>query len=386
MKRTEIWKINGRDYKEMTRELLEACDLASLLPSDREALIGIKPNLVSSQPASNGGTTHPEVVAGLLEYLQKYGFSNLQIMEGSWLGDQTATAFQVCGYRELEKTYGVTLTDAQKEPFQELDCKGLKLKVCDCARKPAFLINVPVLKGHCQTHITCALKNLKGLIPNSEKRHFHSMGLHKPIAHLQTAIHQDFILVDHICGDLTFEDGGNPVTTNTLFAARDPVLMDSYVCRLLNYQPSDVDYILLAEQLGIGSTALEKAELCHVNRSVTASAHAAPRVVRSPLTDHCTPIETEHRIVALQDAVTEVESCSACYEYLISALNQLEKEGLLSSIGEKIRIGQGCRGESGILGVGQCTAGFQYSIKGCPPTEMQIYEGLKEWIRQRAGH
>ena len=31
-----------------------------------------------------------------------------------------------------------------------------------------FLINVPVMKGHCQTKITCALKNMKGLIPNSE--------------------------------------------------------------------------------------------------------------------------------------------------------------------------------------------------------------------------
>ena len=79
-----------------------------------------------------------------------------------------------------------------------------------------FLINVPVLKGHCQTKITCALKNMKGLIPNTEKRHFHAMGLHEPIAHLNAGLHQDFVVVDNICGDLDFEDGGNPVVMNRI--------------------------------------------------------------------------------------------------------------------------------------------------------------------------
>ena len=45
------------------------------------------------------------------------------------------------------------------------------------------------------------------------------MGLHKPIAHLNTGIHQDFIVVDNICGDLDFEDGGNPVVMNRIWAA-----------------------------------------------------------------------------------------------------------------------------------------------------------------------
>ena len=37
--------------------------------------------------------------------------------------------------------------------------------ICDSALALDFLINDPVLKGHCQTKITCALKNMKGLIP-----------------------------------------------------------------------------------------------------------------------------------------------------------------------------------------------------------------------------
>lgn len=92
----------------------------------------------------------------------------------------------------------------QKDKGIKRDCRGMKLNVCERAANIDFLINVPVLKGHCQTKITCALKNMKGLIPNTEKRHFHAMGLHEPIAHLNAGLHQDFVVVDNICGDLDF--------------------------------------------------------------------------------------------------------------------------------------------------------------------------------------
>ncbi|MCC2728636.1 iron-sulfur cluster-binding protein, partial [Blautia sp. MSK22_86] len=46
-------------------------------------------------------------------------------------------------------------------------------------------------------------------------------------------------------------------------------------------------------------------------------------------------------------------------------------------------IGQGYRGKSGALGVGSCTSGFKYNLKGCPPTDEQMYEFLKQYIATR---
>lgn len=114
MNKNEIIQIQGMEYKEMTKQLLNECALATLIPS-KVSLIGIKPNLVAPVPAEFGGTTHPEVVAGIIEYLQENGFTNLQIMEGSWVGDKTEESFEVCGYRMLSEQYGVPLIDAQKE-------------------------------------------------------------------------------------------------------------------------------------------------------------------------------------------------------------------------------------------------------------------------------
>lgn len=372
MEQNQILKIYGTDYKEMTKLLLEQSELEKLLPST-EKCIGIKPNLVSPSPASYGATTHPEVVAGIIEYLQERGYRNLMIAEGSWVGDRTSDSIRECGYDVLAQKYQVKLHDAQKDGHFSRDCGGMELNLCNCVKQIDFLINVPVLKGHCQTKITCALKNMKGLLPNKEKRRFHSLGLHRPIAHLGLGIRQDFIVVDHICGDLDFEDGGNPVVRNCVMTARDPVLVDAYVCRLLHYDIKEVPYIEMAQKLGAGCADISCAQIlecCRVDGSVLCLKAEQGRE----------SLPSDRKIVELRDAVEEVESCSACYGYLIPALDRLKQEGLLEKLDTKICIGQGYRGKTGKLGVGRCTSEFTHCIKGCPPTENQIYEYLKEYL------
>lgn len=362
MEQREILAIYGTDYKKMTKKLLDESDLAGIIP-EKEYRIGIKPNLVSPSEPSWGATTHPEIVAGIIEYLQEHGFFNLVMLEGSWVGDKTAEAAELCGYYELSERYQVDFLDMQKDSYKAYDCAGLQLKICDEAMKLDFLINVPVMKGHCQTKITCALKNMKGLIPNTEKRHFHAMGLHKPIAHLGIGLRQDFVVVDNICGDWDFEDGGNPVVLNRIMAAKDPVLCDAYVCHLMGYETEEVPYIRMAEELGVGCGNWKAACFRELNH---------------PEGENCIP--KERKVVELADAVEEVESCSACYGYLLPALQRLKEEGLFCKLKDRICIGQGYRGREGKLGVGQCTSKFQHHLKGCPPTETEIYEFLKNYI------
>ncbi len=361
MKSNEIYIIHGAEYKEMTKTLLAEADLVSRIP-DQASRIGIKPNLVSASLPSYGATTHPEVVAGIIEYLKERGYQNLVMLEGSWVGDKTKEVMELCGYDKVSEQYQVPFIDTQKDRTVTCDCAGMKLDICKSALELDFLINVPVMKGHCQTKITCALKNMKGLIPNKEKRHFHSMGLHKPIAHLNTRLKQGFIVVDNICGDWDFEDGGHPVVMNRIMAAADPVLVDAYVCDLMGYAVDEVRYVRLAEELGVGSAQISQMKICALNEG---------EEIKVPDT---------RRILQLQDAVEEVDSCSACYGYLIPALDQLREEGLLDRLEEKICIGQGFRDKSGRLGIGNCTRNFECFQKGCPPTETQIYEFLKEYI------
>lgn len=75
--------------------------------------------MVSPSRASEGATTHPEVVAGIIEYLQMYGVKRIAVMEGAWVGAKTSEAAQVCGYDKLCRHYQVEFIDAQKDSWKK---------------------------------------------------------------------------------------------------------------------------------------------------------------------------------------------------------------------------------------------------------------------------
>lgn len=361
MKDQEIFIIHGTNYKDMAKQILEKAAVAEDIgPSDKK--IALKPNLVVAKSPSGGATTHAELLAGAVEYLQEHGFTSISIMEGSWVGDDTQSAFTAAGYREVSQKYGVPLIDLQKDSSTEYHAAGIKLRMCDQAASVDYMINMPVLKGHCQTTVTCALKNYKGIIPNSEKRRYHTMGLHKPIAHLSTIVPRGFILVDNICGDLDFEEGGNPVVMNRVLGFRDPVLCDAYVCAAMGYSIDEAPYISLAEQLGSGSSNLSQARLVMLNEDT-----APDR--RFPMT---------RRVQNLARYASASDACSACYGSLIYALDRLNDKGLLSGQRPPVSIGQGFKGQTGEIGVGQCTSCFKKTLKGCPPKAVDIVRFLQE--------
>ena len=376
MDKNELIKIYGTDYKNMTMRLLEAAGLASLI-KDPSLRIAIKPNLVNPTPASFGATTHPEIVSGIIEYLQQKGFENIVIAEGAWIGDRTSEAFEYCGYNALSERYGVPLIDTQKEKSFTKDCAGEKLSLCAFLKDVDFLINVPVLKGHSQTGITCALKNLKGIIPNSEKRRFHAMGLHRPIAHLNGGVRQDFIVIDHICGDPEIEDGGHPLTTNCIMAALDPVLTDAYVCSILDCQPALAAYVGLAADLGVGTDDLSTLKVTVLEGTDREGAEYDEVGNESAGNES---IPRNFRRISVGSSVTDIDSCSACYTNLCEALDRLAAEGRLEHFEEKICIGQGYKKKNGKIGVGSCTSRFEHTLKGCPPKAEEIYRFLDRII------
>jgi uncharacterized protein (DUF362 family) len=355
MEKNEILVIYGGDIAAMAIALAQEADLASLI-GDRNKKIGLKPNLVVARPASGGATTHVEIAAGIIAYLKKNGFNNLTILEGAWAGGSTDEAYKVCGYRELASATGVKLVDTKRDKTRTCDCKGMKLEICESALSLDFLINLPVMKGHCQTRLTCALKNNKGVIPDREKRRFHSLGLTKPIAHLNTVVRNDFIVVDGICGDLDFEEGGNPLYTGRMFAATDPVLCDAWIAAQMGYAIADIPYIGLAEKLGIGSADIHNAKVRELNS------------VNTQLNPASVPSGKVRQLAAYAN---EDNACSACYASLIFALSHTDR-GKLGRLKEKICIGQGFQGKRGNLGIGRCCADFKLSCPGCPPSGIEI--------------
>lgn len=356
----------GTDPFTMTENLAEKADLASLI-GDRSRPVILKPNLVVGVSPEGGATTHPQIAEALIRYLQKNGFSDITILEGSWVGDRTENGFRACHYYEMADRYHVGLVDGKKDEHVAVQSHGLTMEVCRrVMENNSFLISLPVLKGHCQTLMTCALKNMKGVLSDRSKRMFHAKGLMKPIAALNAARHADFIVVDSLNGDMDFEEGGNPVETDRMFTARDSVLCDAYGASLMGFSLGNIPYIGIAEEWGVGTSDLSHAHIIELNRPAAPAAYH-PTGAAADLASWTAP----------------KSACSACFGNLIHALKRLDENGDIEQLPARICIGQDYRKISNpdLIGVGTCTAHLGKSLPGCPPDARAMLEYLESMIR-----
>ena len=350
---------HGKDIIKSTIDALTASDIDCYL--NREFSVALKPNLVVARPASGGATTHPEVLEAIIIFLKEYGIKSIRIIESSWVGDSTKRAYTNCGYTYLTNRYGVPLIDLKDDNNVKLSSDNYSIKVCREALETDFLINVPVLKAHGQARLTCCMKNLKGCIPDSEKRRFHMLGLHKPIAELNRLIKVGYNVIDGICGDLTFEEGGTPVESNKIIVGRSAFLLDSYCAGLIGYSPEEIGYLSYGKQIGLGEFFSSEDELIELNTEEKSSVN----MMSSRVSDRYAKM------------IKEESACSACYSSLLYALHRYNPRAKNL---ETIHIGQGFRGisEDGI-GIGNCTCLFSKNIPGCPPSAVEIYEALQQF-------
>ena len=353
---SKIYQIYGQDAHDMTIRLLEASGAFRLVPSGGS--VALKPNLVIAGTPESGSTTHAGVLSGCIEYFREHGVTDISVIEGSWVGDETLRAMRKAGYDKVCEKYGVPFHDLKKDKTRPVKTAVGSIDVCCRALDAGLLVDLPVLKGHCQTIMTCSLKNLKGCLPDREKRHFHAMGLQKPIAALGAALRPRLIVVDSICGDLDFEEGGTPVQTNRMYLGTDAVQLDAYGRSLMGLTPEEVPYIELCQQYGGGNASWSEEDVIELNHPSDGAAYPRPSGTVARLTRN----------------VHENQACSACYAALIRALHASrcrEKE--------QIYIGQGWQGKSPDgLGIGRCCRGATQCVMGCPPTAEAIAKKLEE--------
>jgi uncharacterized protein (DUF362 family) len=61
-----------------------------------------------------------------------------------------------------------------------------------------------------------------------------------------------YCVVDGICGDLSFEEGGNPQESNRIIVGQNPVMVDSFCAELIGYRPDEIAYLSYGKALGLG--------------------------------------------------------------------------------------------------------------------------------------
>ena len=246
---------------ESVRKAVELSGGLDHLPSG--ARVMIKPNIVIWTTATvfpkYGVITTSRVIEDMVVLLKERGIDDITIIEGSVSRKSSDTdtfqhACESLGYKKLNQRYGLKIMNVFERPFREVDLGGgvvlnYNTDVLDCD----FLVNLPALKTHSQTVVSCGIKNLKGLIDVESRKKCHNpdpvMDLNYYVSKLANLTPPSFTLLD---GIYTLERGptmdGKARRTDLLVASADVLSADKVGAALLGHPPEDVPHLVHASK------------------------------------------------------------------------------------------------------------------------------------------
>jgi uncharacterized protein (DUF362 family) len=352
----------------------------------------IKPNYAVPMGSDTGATTNPEVVVGVIEAARKAGARKVIVAESSIVGFDAGKIMAELGVKETFEEAGanvLNLDDNGNDVVERKVPRGKllkKIKIFKPAVECDVLISVPVLKTHIFTGVSLGMKNVKGTLPDAQKKVFHRIGVRKKIgepfeldrciADMMTVHHPDFTVIDGIVGQEGFVPGsgvcGTPVRMNTIIAGTDFVAVDAVGAYLMGMDPLQVNHIRYSHEMGLGEASVEKLRILGEH----------PGAVRRKF---CPAIPGE---VGTYENLTVVEggSCSGCSFALRWTLNsftppEIGKWGkTVFFVGSPSEPADEIEGKPFLVGKCACKLLVKNGIKvtGCPPPGWHVIEQLRK--------
>lgn len=229
-------------------------------------VIVVKPNLITDNPKyiQSGANTSMAVLEAVLRIIRRVNPEARIIIGESDVGTRVkgrilSNTYKLMDFDRLGEEFQIEIVNFSKEEKINIPLeKGLYFKEITVpyhAYMADLIINIPKIKTHKYARLTCSLKNMFGVLPNPRRVIYHSH-LNEAIVDINQAFGSKIIaLVD---GIISMEGNGpvygKPVQTNVILSSTDLVALDYFVARMIGLNPSDIQYITLAEKVGLGST------------------------------------------------------------------------------------------------------------------------------------
>jgi uncharacterized protein (DUF362 family)/Pyruvate/2-oxoacid:ferredoxin oxidoreductase delta subunit len=245
----------------------------------------VKPNLFSPHAPEDAVTTHPELVRQVVRACVMAGAGRI------WVGDSpVGTNAESALWSRTGMTDAVAETPAVLKSWhvtqRPLPCGSDRLAVPEWYAEVDVVISLPKLKTHALTTMTCALKNVYGMVSGLAKTQFH-VKYPSPRTMSAFLVRVFGVLKPHltIVDAVTAMEGngpahGRPLPVGVLLAGCDAVAVDTVGCTALRIPPAAVPMIRMAAACNLG--CMDKAGIECVGSGVAAlqTAHVRPSFAR----------------------------------------------------------------------------------------------------------
>jgi uncharacterized protein (DUF362 family) len=245
-------------------DVAAAVEKAMSLARWREALpagadVCLKPNLCWDY-LMPGFQTTPWVLEAVIEIVRPH-VGKLVVVEADTSTTSADRGVRATGLLEVCRRHNVPFINLSREPFVPLPISnGLHFReqvelpeILTCTH----LITLPVLKTHCLTEMTGAIKNQYGCLPLN--RYLYHPILDQVLPDLLSVLRPAFCLMDGTIG--AEGDGpkeGEPRVADLVLAATDPVAMDAVAAHIMGLDPAGIEHIQACARQGLGVADLDQ--------------------------------------------------------------------------------------------------------------------------------
>jgi uncharacterized protein (DUF362 family)/Pyruvate/2-oxoacid:ferredoxin oxidoreductase delta subunit len=283
-----IQKIAGNDIQAAVDGALELIGAARLMRAGMRVLL--KPNVLMAAAPERGVTTDPEVLRAVIRWCRSFGPASIHVADscgGMQTAGSTAKAMEVSGIAAVCREEGVTCVPFEQTP-------RVLYKVSSPSRVPELhgsallrdsdlIVNLPKVKTHAQTILTCCIKNMFGTMILNNKAAVHAGNTSNrdfaaALVDVYSVSRPQLTVIDgRLCMEGRGPSGGTVVPMDLILAGFDPVALDGTVCRLIGLDPARVLHLEEAERRGLGRGSPDSVRLLGTPLEEVRRAFAVPR-------------------------------------------------------------------------------------------------------------
>ena len=223
----------------------------------------IKPNIGWDVIPDLAANTNPLLVKRIIEHCFKAGAKDVYVLDHTI--DNWINTYKNSGIEKAAKNAGAKVVPANSESYyQTVEIPGgiklTKAKVHELLLETDVFINIPILKEHNSTRMTCCLKNTMGIV--WDRGYWHSNNLHQCIA--------DFALFEKKpslnvidCYNVLVKHGPQGISKEDVVQMKSQILTTDWVAgdaasaKMLGIEPEKIDYLSIAHKMGLGNMKLE---------------------------------------------------------------------------------------------------------------------------------
>jgi uncharacterized protein (DUF362 family)/ferredoxin len=276
----------------------------------------LKPNLLSAKAPERGITTHPVIVEAVAEEVRAAGAT-------PFVGDSPGGAIRGIkrvwantGMEEMAKRAGLELVNFEASGSRGIKFGSYTFYIAKPVLDADVIISLPKLKTHSLTLLTCAVKNMFGVMPGFRKGEHHKR-YPKPaefadmLVHLYKLVPPSLSIVD---GVLAMEGNGPSSGTtrrlDLLMAGEDGIAIDAVAAHIMGFKEGMIDTTRIGAAMGLGEGKLERLSIVGDAAGFKADGFALPsnramKLVPKPVARLVAPLVSVKPVI-------RAEVCTGC--------------------------------------------------------------------------